>query len=194
MTREPASIRSLKLLSRKAPSGLEFIGAMVGGADQKEQGDRALVIMSGALVDWNLEAAISSRLAPREESEDKELFQQNGPLATMSARIKVAYALGVIDSGFRDELDHVREIRNAFAHTLTSISFTTSEVINVCNRLWIADRLAPNDENFTDARKRYTLSVGVISIVLSNYSEQPHAATRDPFLNLLKEKFPPLLP
>ncbi|MHB1206591.1 MAG: DUF4145 domain-containing protein [Rhodospirillaceae bacterium] len=45
----------------------------------------------------------------------------------------MAYALGVIDRRTRSNLDYIREVRNACAHSSKPISFRTPEVKAVAN-------------------------------------------------------------
>src|SRR5437868_14412743 len=110
MSRAPASVQSLKALSRKNPDSYQIVGAMLGASSEQDYKDRSLVLMSGSLLDWCLEATVSSKLAPIDAAEDRALFHNAGPLSTMSARIQMAYCLGLINAEFRDELDHIREI------------------------------------------------------------------------------------
>jgi DNA-binding MltR family transcriptional regulator len=82
---------------------------------------RVQAIVAGALLEDVLRAALAYNLIELSESELKELFENNGPLATFSSRIKMAYALGLISSEVKHDLDVVRDIRNDFAHELRSI-------------------------------------------------------------------------
>ena len=63
-----------------------------------------------------LELSIRTKLIPLTSEEASRIFENNGPLSTMSSRIKLAHALGLYSDPIHDELDHLREIRNAFAH------------------------------------------------------------------------------
>lgn len=47
----------------------------------------------------------------------KGIFNGYGPLASFSARIDVAYALGIIDQSLFKLLHAVRELRNSLAHS-----------------------------------------------------------------------------
>ena len=57
-----------------------------------------------------------------------ELFDGYAPLATFFARIRVAFALGLIDAQTEKDLDYIRKIRNVFAHSKEPISFDESPV------------------------------------------------------------------
>ena len=82
-----------------------------------EESEHACVILGASLLDEYLEKAIKGRLFPSENhSSDDELFGKDKPLGTFSAKIRLAYRLGVIDKNFRRCLNYVRKIRNNFAH------------------------------------------------------------------------------
>lgn len=52
----------------------------------------------------------------------EELFEGNGPLATFSARTRIAYHLGWITARQKVRLDAFRKVRNEFAHRAFKIS------------------------------------------------------------------------
>jgi DNA-binding MltR family transcriptional regulator len=51
------------------------------------------------------------------------LVADNGPLGSFYSRIAMGYALGIHDNNMRNDLNIVRNIRNAFAHSRKSIQF-----------------------------------------------------------------------
>jgi hypothetical protein len=51
----------------------------------------------------------------------------------------MAYAMELIGPIMRSDLDHVRLLRNEFAHSRRSFGFATPEVIAICDHLQIAD-------------------------------------------------------
>src|SRR4051812_32796495 len=53
-----------------------------------------------------------------------DLFDGSGPLATFSARIKLAYCLGWIGPEMFHDLDLMRRIRNECAHAHTPVKFS----------------------------------------------------------------------
>lgn len=100
--------------------------------------DHAIALMGASYIEKALLVAIKSRLIPLTESEEKALFfyENRGALSDLSSRIKIAYALDIIGPKTRDDLEHVREVRNAFAHALTPIGFEFKEVSDVCSALF----------------------------------------------------------
>lgn len=95
-------------------------------ADLAEESDRAAVIIAAAKLDNELRDLIVSRLVPSPTSDD-ELVDGDRPLGTFSARIKMAFRLGLIDAEVARSLDLVRRIRNQFAHEARSSSLSSAE-------------------------------------------------------------------
>jgi len=83
------------------------------------ESDRGCVLVGASLLDEALTDGLRRRLslsAHAVKHAVDPLFRAMGPLSTLSAKIKTAYALGLVtESMFRD-LERTRELRNAFAH------------------------------------------------------------------------------
>jgi hypothetical protein len=98
--------------------------------------DRSVVITLGAFLDGAIEFMIAQNTRPQStRSEFDDAFGINGPLGTFSARIEIAYLFKLIDETVRDQLNVIRELRNACAHSKRPISFATAELANVCKRI-----------------------------------------------------------
>ena len=63
------------------------------------------------------------------------LFEYSGPLGTFSARIDLAFAMGLLDGNTHRELHLVRKIRNEFGHQHEPLSFATDAIKNRCTEL-----------------------------------------------------------
>lgn len=92
--------------------------------DFKNESDRATVILGAAKLDAQLYILLSKVLKPSTNNQD-ELIDGDNPLGTFSARINIAFRLGLIDSQFAKSLHLIRKIRNSFAHEIKGISLTT---------------------------------------------------------------------
>lgn len=88
---------------------LDFLKEFTG------ESDRAAVILGAAQLDILLSQHIKALLLPSPTSND-ELLDGDRGLGTFSAKINVAYRLGLIDSGMCSGLHLIRKIRNSFAH------------------------------------------------------------------------------
>ena len=97
--------------------------------------DRAHAIVAGALLEQALEAALLTHF-DLEEGEARTLFaDQEGSISTFAIKIKLSYALGIIDPTIRTELTRIKNIRNVFAHTRAAINFQTPPIVDACNLL-----------------------------------------------------------
>ncbi|MHB1142755.1 MAG: MltR family transcriptional regulator [Sulfuricaulis sp.] len=92
------------------------------------ESDRACVILSATLLDTALEALLRARLVPNATSTDSLLDGSNAPLASFSARIDMAYRLGLISAQFARDLHIIRRIRNDFAHNISGCTFEDTSV------------------------------------------------------------------
>ena len=110
-----------------------------------------------------------------------EIFDGQAPLATFSARIRLASALGLLAGDEAEDLHTIREIANDFAHGLDhTMSFEEqsirTRVFNIQAPRILLDfghltdkPLAESDRNeFTaSARRRFELAVGTLYHTLS---------------------------
>ena len=77
------------------------------------QTDRGAAIIAVGMLDELLELVILARLVDISQERRKDLFDTNAPLHSFSAKIEMAFALGVIVDQSRVALHLVRVIRNA---------------------------------------------------------------------------------
>jgi hypothetical protein len=80
-------------------------------------------IMGAVLVEHELEGFLRKRLSKRDDETWSDLTLDNGPLGTFHKKIIAAYALGIYGDVTRQNLNIVRNIRNAFAHSKKLIDF-----------------------------------------------------------------------
>jgi len=93
-------------------------------AEFSEEEDRAAVILGAARLDILLGQMLKAVLRPHPGKED-DLLDENSPLGTFSARIKMAHRLHLIDDAFARSLNLVRRIRNDFAHETTAMTLNS---------------------------------------------------------------------
>lgn len=96
----------------------------------KSESDRACVILAAALLDSALETLLKSHLLPSSSASDPFFDHANAPLSTFSARIEMAYRLGLIDPYFAKALNLIRRIRNDFAHNISGCDFDDTRVMS----------------------------------------------------------------
>jgi hypothetical protein len=135
MTKKSTPKQRLKDFSDAIPSDTATHAIMLAlESQQHDFGDYAIAVIGAGLLEKALEAVILIRFIELKPSERDSLFdyQRQGPLCDLSARIKVAYALGVFGPQTRDDLEYIRTIRNAFAHSMTPLRFEAKEVADIC--------------------------------------------------------------
>ncbi len=93
-----------------------------------KESDRGCVLICGAMAENGLQTIIETRLTLQALKNPDELFDYEGPLGTFSRKIKMAYGFGLIADDIRRDLDRIKDIRNAFAHSRRPISFATPAV------------------------------------------------------------------
>jgi len=90
------------------------------------ESDRGAVIVSVSLIDELLTNLVKAKLAPSLEKSD-ELFDASfSPFGSFSAKIDLAYRIGVIEPNVRKSLHLLRKIRNDFAHLIDVKGFDDS--------------------------------------------------------------------
>ncbi|TGK23323.1 hypothetical protein EHQ05_19220 [Leptospira yasudae] len=94
---------------------------------QKET-DRAAVILTASLFDNSLNDLLNNFLISNSSTNDELFDGPNAPLSTFSAKINVAYRVGLISNKFAHDLNLIRKIRNEFAHNIQGCSFENGKV------------------------------------------------------------------
>ncbi len=96
--------------------------------------DYEAAIVSASLVENLLSQVISTRFIELGSDRLEGIFGSAGsaPLATFSAKIKIAYALGMLGDKTRQQFERVNTIRNHFAHHRNKVSFQDGSVSKEC--------------------------------------------------------------
>jgi len=100
---------------------------------QKET-DRGAALVGAALIDTRVERTLRGHFVNKRIA-DELLSGGNAPIGTLSARMKLAYSLGLITRLEFQECDLIRKIRNEFAHDVHGLSFRTPKIADLAARL-----------------------------------------------------------
>jgi DNA-binding MltR family transcriptional regulator len=118
--------------------------------------DRAMAIVACALVDDQLFELLKCALHDDSAVID-DMFEGLKPLASFSARINLAYLIGLISEWVFKDLHTVRKIRNDFAHGLSESSFKSQSIrdraMNLTLPEWFAMTVRikrPKTEEYVD--------------------------------------------
>lgn len=145
--------KQLRALSREPVSDAEIESSV---SDMlRERNDRGTALIGKEIIDSTLTGMLRMHFSHLSKEENEQLFDRdNSPLGTFSAKIKIAYALGIISKNERDELDRIRHIRNAFAHTQRPITFETTEIRQMCDYLIYGLPQNVNEKYYSSSPKR----------------------------------------
>lgn len=100
----------------------------------QNESDRATAVLGAALLDEKLLQLLEAFFVD-DKAEVDLLLQTEQPLGSLGARIRIAYCLGLITRNHFETLTIIKGIRNAFAHQLHGLSFTTVSIAKECDRL-----------------------------------------------------------
>jgi DNA-binding MltR family transcriptional regulator len=154
--------QTAKLLASRSPDEGKLVLEVI--AFRKTlftEGDRATALMASSFMEERLKDLISAFFVESCSNRQK-LFQHNGPFGSFSSRIDSAYSLGLIPENVCKELHLVRRIRNEFAHTATSLDFSSEGVQARCNSLTLHGESADNSP-----RSKFTRSMMVLLSLLT---------------------------
>jgi len=113
----------------------------------ERESDRGCILIGCQILDVALEHKLRSHLSRRRHvvaNAVNPLFRSMGPLSSFWAKIRFAYAIGIINKWVFDDLDIFRDIRNISAHSHGTFSFEASEVGSLLSRLQ-STRIAMGD-------------------------------------------------
>jgi DNA-binding MltR family transcriptional regulator len=134
----------LRRLIRRVPEGEALYEGLFRLADplweQDPAKDRAAAIMGATFLEHALKQAIIRCFKPDQSDPSYNyLFDlDEAPYREFAGRTRLARALGVIDENDFEQLEAIRLIRNAFAHTMELVSFQTPEIATYFDELTIS--------------------------------------------------------
>jgi hypothetical protein len=166
--------KSLHGLSRKP---LTWKGKLDSMARALREDDREAALKSGSLVEVSLEHAIKARIIRLRKPELKSLFEgPQSPLGTFSAKIWIGYALGLYGAKAKHDLDAIKDIRNAFAHSPHHLDFRSRRIASRCYSMHFVERRKINGKRPKEsARTLFLQATRVFALLLSLHtSNTPH--------------------
>lgn len=136
----------------------------------KAESDRGCVLVVASLIENIMEEQIAARLIPKAGKND-ELFSHtsNGVVSSFSAKINLAYRLGLIPLSERAIYHQLRELRNACAHHVDQQDFEknhfkdrTKNIISESNSLWeiFKEKAVDGSGNDFNSVEDYVNSIG----------------------------------
>lgn len=83
----------------------------------------AIAILGCALVEHELDMLLRDRFKKNDDETWEALLDERGPLRSFHSKIVTGYALGTYDDKVQHDLNVIRTIRNAFAHSQKLLDF-----------------------------------------------------------------------
>lgn len=150
----------------------------------RRQTDRSAAIIGAAYVEDALQGLLSAHFVARSKRDIEDLYGSDGPLSRFSAKTRMAYSLGLVGEHTRSDLNHIRAVRNEFAHKFFEyLSFGDAKIAQLCSQLWwptqdIPDavRLRVRQKRTRQAKTRARFEVAVVRIAEALYRERFDAA------------------
>jgi hypothetical protein len=171
-------LKSIRDLSRLLPDEQQRINHII---QLSIHPDHTTAIASVACLEDALKTAIRLHLRPNlSPDDDKRLFEYswNGMLSTLDSRIKMSYALGMLESDERDDLDAIRSIRNAFAHSGSIIDFSTGDIPKLVSSLHVLNRsFVPDHVQSSDTKAKFIFAISMYYVRLLTW--RPSAQDRN---------------
>jgi DNA-binding MltR family transcriptional regulator len=110
--------------------------------DLGTESDRGCILVAASALSVFLEEMLKLALVAEPHALKhaiKPLFEPMGPLATFSAKIKLAYGLGLINKSDFTDLEKIRKIRNIASHEHSTMTFESQRIIEINRTLEGAD-------------------------------------------------------
>lgn len=127
--------------------------------------DRGLPLVAAAFIDELLADSLRNFFVQK-RSVNKILEGATAPVGTLSARLQLCHALGLIDDYEKSEIELIRKIRNRFAHARHGLSFNDVSINGLCASL--SSPLSEGDA-FLKPTARYRLINATVCLVLRLY-------------------------
>jgi DNA-binding MltR family transcriptional regulator len=124
-----AKSKSLRQIIKKpvlAKHVYRFIDRSI--AAQTSHNFRSFVITSTALLEVGLERLLKTRMRRLGSDDENAIFGPIGSLSGFAAKIRLAFALGIIGPITRHDLATINDIRNVFAHSPHNVTFADNSL------------------------------------------------------------------
>jgi DNA-binding MltR family transcriptional regulator len=101
------------------------------------ESDRGCVLVAAAAIDEALEDLLRAafRDAERDRRQIDLLFVPNAPLQALSAKARIAFALELISRRTFQAINHLRKMRNLFAHLYDDVNFGAPQARDYVRRM-----------------------------------------------------------
>lgn len=103
--------------------------AVSAAANSFEQHPIVTAILGYVLVEHELDILLRKKFKKKDDETWRDLQDEQGPLRSFSTKIRIGYAFGIYNEKIKHDLNVVRVIRNAFAHSKKLLDFNDPLVV-----------------------------------------------------------------
>lgn len=153
---------TLSQLARKAIADEEFPEI---GEEAFHASDRTAAIVLASGVERILEQSIIAVLPRHDDRTVERLLGRDGPLDSFYGKNQLGYSLGIYGSTTLDNLEAVRKIRNAFAHSPLRINFETEQVVEEVQKIKIEAVDMRELSHLSEGRQKYSAFCSLFIVV-----------------------------
>ncbi len=101
-----------------------------------ERGTHASIVLTVAsILDYDLERCLMAEMRALNKDFKKRLFEGYGPISSFSSKFDLSYAFKIIEKETFVELNKIRVIRNAIAHSKNPHSLDQEPLLSLFNQL-----------------------------------------------------------
>lgn len=105
----------------------------VQGALISDQGSKA--ILQAARLEKQLQLLLMTLMPKASKTLKDKLFDYPGALSTFSSKIELCFAMNLISAQLQADLHALRNIRNAFAHSVAVLDLRSEEIVKHLSKL-----------------------------------------------------------
>ncbi len=140
--------------------------------------DRAVAIVGSALLSTHLDQLLRSFFID-DPAEAQDLLGEDSPLGGFGARIRLAYALGLISREERQDLWSIHKIAHFFIREMEELSFRDDPLGAWCLALDLPNRLMVPGES-RKPRRMFVFAVALLARQLALRIDQAEKERRSP--------------
>lgn len=123
---------TLRLFAEHAPEQVSVLENIIAFRENlSNESDRGLALMAAAYIDDRLAVLLRSYFVDNGKIL-RRMFDFTGPLGNFSARLDMAYSLGLIAKNIYNDCNTIKKIRNDFAHDSSPLTFHDEPIQSKC--------------------------------------------------------------
>ena len=188
------ALRALKQLMGPLPDAIEstipdtfYFGILAEGRRTHHHDDRAEVLVAGTLLEQSLQVAIQKKFVLTSPEDIASVFtDDSAPLNSFDAKVRIAFALGLMGPLAKADLTIMRHIRNTFAHSRLKVSYKTPEIVTACEQITLPDRWSLTSDPM-DTRNRFILTAFQYFLNFVTFENEPWGTVARKILDLPPE-------